>query len=285
MSVARSLYVVAVVLGLLTNAGASQPPIVPDDACRRAAPSETILEARIISIEQQPRYTCSPYQGTTQGWIETLTRRNSRHVPLHPTATAGCILASAWITLDDRARDQFPLDRDGTPTQIELRVDGLPRTVPYDRMWAVCGLAPGHHAIEMDTALGPLTCEGEVRANETLTLEARYYGAIVHIEPTRLVAGPPRVGQRFTVEYHDVHRRPAHYDGFPETAILRIATSSDGVLHATPCREYPATPPKAAPRNAPRTGCAHCSAATSEPMASTFVALVVLALVIIKRRT
>jgi MYXO-CTERM domain-containing protein len=294
MMVVRSLSCVPVLLGLRTDAAASQPPIVPPrDVCDPAAPGDSILDARIVSFEQ-PRYTCGPYQSTTQGWTEALVNVDPRHAPLRPTATSGCILTSmSTVVLDASALGDRAID-DPANAQIELRVDDAPRTVPYANLWEVCGLAPGHHAIEVATDRGPLRCEGDVRPRETLTLAATSYGAILHIEPTRLVSGAPRLGQPLTVEYDELNYGPRvyrpRYDDFPPSAILRVWTSPDGVLRAESCPPRPALPPppppppKAAPRPVAPGGCAHCAVGPEDPSAPTFVALLVLALVLMNRK-
>jgi hypothetical protein len=296
MGVATTLCWVPVFLGLSVDVAAEQPPLPnAPNACSSIPPGYSLIEARILSFEQ-PRYTCDPYNSTTQGWTEELVGRDPKHVPLQPTAKKGCILTDAhMVVLDDRALDNLP-DYDRTPAQIELRVDGASRTVPYANMWGVCDLAPGHHVVEMATDRGPLTCEGEVRAHETLTLAARSYRAILRIEPTRLVGGVQRLGHQLTVEYDEFSLSPQayrpHYDGFPASAILRVWTSDDGVLHAEPCPHHldapaksaPPTPPRAS-RAAPPGGCAHCEANSDAPSPTMFAVFVVLAIVLVRRRT
>ncbi len=219
-------------------------------------------------------------------------------MPDGPTATTGCILGqthAVWVDDLELAESSPPLELDDSfrpyirkPLLIELRIDGAPSTIRYVDSWKVCGLPPGHHVIEMDTARGPLRCEGDARAGEMLTLEATSFGAMLHIEPMRLVAGAPLPMRRLIVEYDELNvaplapPRPRH-DDFPSSAILRIWKTPDGVLHAERCPSRPTEQPPA-PRTVPASGCAHCSVGTGYRSQSLVVTLFVLLLVVMKRR-
>lgn len=285
---------VFLVLSVKASADQPPPPNAPD-ACHPIQPGDSIIEASIVSFDQ-PRYTCGPYQGTTQGWTQLLVQLDPQHAALQPTAKTGCILTdSHMVVLDDRALANLP-DYNRTPAQIEVRVDGAPRRIPYANIWEVCGLTPGHHVVEMDTDRGPLTCEGDVRKRDILTLTTRSYGAVLRIEPTRLIGGASRPEKQLAVEFDTRNFGPnayqARYDAFPPNAILRVWTSSDGVLRAQQCPYHvdtAAKPPSSSrpsartPPPAQRGGCAHCSTQAASPPPMIFAALVVLA-VILKRR-
>lgn len=273
-----------VLLGLCTDAAANQP--TPEhDVCDPVSPGDTILEARILSFEQA-RYTCSPGHGGTQSGLDAL---------LRPTAASSCVFADMLRVEFDPSQLIALHAIAGIPRLIEVRVDGVPRTLSYSHNWAICGLAPGHHAIEIDTDLGPLTCEGEVRAGENLSFGATSDGVLLHIEPTRLVAGVPRPGQRLVVEYDELNIRSGprymtgrRLDRVPPSVTLRLWTSPDGVLHAERCPGHPAAtqpppPSNVAPRTVTARGCAHCEAGDTDPSESMVVGLVVLALVVGKR--
>jgi len=135
MGVATTLWLVPVLLGVSVDVAAEQPPLpIAPDACHPIQPGDSLVETRILSFEQ-PRYSCDPYNSTTQGWKEELVGRDPQHVPLQPTAKKGCILAETRLVgLDDRALDNLPIYNQ-TPAQIELRVDGVPRRVPYAMKW------------------------------------------------------------------------------------------------------------------------------------------------------
>ena len=294
MGVATTLWLVPVLLGVSVDVAAEQPPLPnAPDACHPIQPGDSLVETRILSFEQ-PRYSCDPYNSTTQGWKEELVGRDPQHVPLQPTAKKGCILAETRLVgLDDRALDNLPIYNQ-TPAQIELRVDGVPRRVPYAMKWGLCDLTPGHHVVEMDTDNGPLACQGDVRAKETLTLAVHAYGPILHIEPTRLIGGTPRPGKDLVVEYDEYsvgpNRYQPHYESFPASAILRVWTSADGVLRAEPCPYHAETPAKTAtpspprPRTKPPGGCAHCTTDAAAPPPTMVALLVVVSLFLGKRK-
>jgi hypothetical protein len=282
--VSRSLFFLLLLLGTSLDAFANQPPIYVRDVCDPVADGDSIVEARIVSFDQ-PRYTCEPHQGSTVAWMDSIDRQGR----LKPTRTTGCIVANlSMVGLDENTLndDNRPVE-DPAPRHITVRVDGAPVTVNYDRMWAVCGLTAGHHAVEMDTDRGPLTCDGVVRAGETLAMQARAYRAILQIEATRLLAGAPLQNQTVSVEYDELNFSPLEHSPrykFPASAVLRVWKSADGVVHAERCPQRPVMPVRTEPKATPRGGCAHCAADSDAPCATILFAFIVLSLLLVRRR-
>jgi hypothetical protein len=274
--------VCALVAGLASApAFASQPPLVDDrlDVCANPGPGDSVVEARIVSFEQ-PRYDCGPDPGGLQeGWLDLLVALDPAQAPLRPTGKTGCLFGEMSAIVDDHG--------DPRPSRIDLRVDGVARTASYEHAWALCGLTPGHHTVEVPTDRGALVCAGDVRANEWRALAATSRGAILHLEPLRVAAGRQRALEPVAVEYDELRYGGyrARFDGFPPTAMLRIWTSPDGVLRAEPClhpERVGAHPPvgsaaQPAPSPPPARGCAHCAVAGDEVSGPTTFLLLALA--------
>lgn len=281
----------ALVAGLASApASASQPPLVDDrpDVCTNPGPGDSVVEARIVSFEQ-PRYDCGPdadgVQDRWEGWIASLVALDPAQVPLRPTRKAGCIFGGMFAIDDDHG--------DPHRSRIDLRVDGAVQTASYNHAWALCGLTPGHHTIEMMTDRGALVCVSDVRANEWLGLSATSHDAILHLDPLRVAAGKPRTLEPVAVEYAELsYPYRARYDGFPPTAMLRMWTSPVGVVRAQAClhpeRVGAAPPAGATAPTAPSTsagrGCAHCAVAGDEVSGPTTFLLLAFAVARARRR-
>lgn len=280
----------ALVAGLASApAFASQPPLVDDrhDFCVDPGPGDSVVEARIVSFEQ-PRYDCGPdpngVRDRWEGWIASLVALDPAQVPLRPTRKAGCIFGGMFAIDDDHG--------DPHHSQIDLRVDGVARTVSYEHAWALCGLTPGHHTIEVPTDRGTLVCADDVRANEWRALVATSRGAILHLEPLRVAAGRRRALEPVAVEYYDIYGYQTRFDGVPPTAMLRIWAEIDGVLRAQPClhpERVGAHPPAGSaaqppPSPPPGGGCAHCAVAGDDVSGPTTLLLLALAVARARRR-
>jgi MYXO-CTERM domain-containing protein len=269
------------------SAFASQPPLVDDrpDVCANPGPGDSVVEARIVSFEQ-PRYDCGPSpNGVQRAWLDLLVSLDPSHAPLGPTRKTGCLFGDMSATVDDRLGPR--------PPRIDLRVDRDARTVPFDHVWALCGLAPGHHTVETATDRGPLVCASDVSANEWQTVVATWHGGVLHLEPLRIVAGRQRALEPVAVEYYDIDGSQTRFDGAPRTAMLRIWTETDGVLRAQPClhpervgaHATAGSAVQSAPSPLPgRSGCAHCTIAGDDVSGPTTFLLLALAVACGRRR-
>lgn len=282
----RTARVCALIAGLESApAFASQPPLDHDrhDFCAEPGPGDSVVEARIVSFEQ-PRYDCGPNSnGAQDAWIDALVALDPAHAPLRPTRKTGCLFGDMSATVDDRLSPR--------PPRIDLRVDGDARTVTFEHVWALCGLAPGHHTIEMATDRGPLVCGSDVGANEWHAVLATWHGAMLHLEPLRVVAGRRRALEPVAVEYYDIDGYQTRFDGVPLTAMLRIWTATDGVLRAEPClhpervgAQAGSAAPPATP-SPPGSGCAHCAVGGDGVSGPATFLLIALAVARARRRS